>query len=281
MKLYAITLTAATASSIVNIVTAFSPIRVVQHGNKITPSSTSKSALFHAPTTNAEIDTASFIATELRGAAMKLHTKMQSPKEGQAIEKKPKKEQEPYVTTHLDYVKFLVDSQAVYKTFEEIVTRENLQPELAPLLNTGLERSERLEQDIEFIVKEYDLDSRPSVGEKGQAYSEKMLAIADKGKEGIPEFMCHYYNYYFAHTAGGRMIGKRMASLLLDKKTLEFYKWEGDINKIKETVKGSIEDMAASWSREQKDQCVDATAAAFMGGGGLNSYLSGGRGGHH
>jgi len=39
--------------------------------------------------------------------------------------------------------------------------------------------------------------------------------------------------------------------------------------------------MAASWSREEKDQCIGATAAAFMGGGGINAYLSGGRGGHH
>lgn len=57
--------------------------------------------------------------------------------------------------------------------------------------------------------------------------------------------------------------------------------WDGDLNEIKETVKTRIEEMAASWSREEKDLCVDATAAAFMGGGGINSYLSGGRGGHH
>lgn len=24
-----------------------------------------------------------------------------------------------------------------------------------------------------------------------------------------PAFVCHYYNYYFAHTAGGRMIGSK------------------------------------------------------------------------
>lgn len=24
-------------------------------------------------------------------------------------------------------------------------------------------------------------------------------------------FICHYYNYYFAHTAGGRMIGKKVS----------------------------------------------------------------------
>ena len=27
-----------------------------------------------------------------------------------------------------------------------------------------------------------------------------------------PAFMCHYYNHYFAHTAGGRMIGKAVSN---------------------------------------------------------------------
>lgn len=27
----------------------------------------------------------------------------------------------------------------------------------------------------------------------------------------LPGFMCHYYNHYFAHTAGGRMIGRKVA----------------------------------------------------------------------
>jgi|EP01083_Nonionella_stella_P012588 heme oxygenase len=276
MKLHSITLTIATVSSVATSVNAFSPIRVQQYGSSTT---TSTSKLFHAPTEQAEATTTtSFIATELRGAAMKLHTRAQSPKEGQAAEKpKPK---ERYVPTHMDYLKFLVDSQAVYQTFEEIIKRESLHPELEPLVDTGLERSARLEQDIEFMTKEYNLE-RPDVGDKGRSYSDKMMEIASKGKDGVPEFMCHYYNYYFAHTAGGRMIGKQMASLLLEKKTLEFYKWDGDINKIKETVKTSIEDMAASWSREQKDQCVEGTADAFIGGGGINAYLSGGQGGHH
>jgi len=50
-----------------------------------------------------------------------------------------------------------------------------------------------------------------------------------KSSDDIPEFMCHYYNYYFAHLAGGRMIGKQMSKLLLDGETLEFYKVSGEI----------------------------------------------------
>jgi hypothetical protein len=168
--------------------------------------------------------TTSFIDTELRNAAMKLHTKSQAPKEGQASEKPKPTSSEPYITTHLDYLKFLIDSQYVYQTFESIVQKEELHPELTPFCNTKLERGDVLEIDIEFMVKEYGLD-RPDVGKMGLDYGELLNKIVEeKGKEGIPELMCHWYNYYFAHTAGGRMIGKQMAALLLEKKTLEFYK---------------------------------------------------------
>ncbi len=155
-----------------------------------------------------------FIETELRGKAMKLHTRSQAPKEGQAAEKK----MEPYTPTREDYLKFLVDSQHVYKAFEQTV---NECDELSVFRNTGLERVEPLEKDINFMVQDYGL-SRPAVGKAGLDYGEEILRL---GKERlIPEFLCHYYNFYFAHTAGGRMIGKQMSALLLEKKTLEFYK---------------------------------------------------------
>lgn len=66
-----------------------------------------------------------------------------------------------------------------------------------------------------------------------------------------------------------------MSALLLDKKTLEFYKWEGDLNEIKARVKGIIEDMAASWSSEERAECVDATADTFRYAGAINKYLAG------
>lgn len=236
------------------------------------------SQLNHAPGMGGQtMEATGFIDEELRGAAMRLHTRSQSPKEGQVEDKpKPVKMAPP---THLDYLKFLVDSQHVYQAFEEVVEMEELQPELSPFVNTGLERATRLEEDIEFISKEYDVE-RPEVGSKGETYAKEIRAIASKGKEAVPEFMCHYYNYYFAHTAGGRMIGKKMAAMLLDRKTLEFYKWDGDLNKTKSTVKESIEKMASKWSREEKNMCVDATMGAFRGGGGINVYLSGLMG-HH
>ena len=66
-----------------------------------------------------------------------------------------------------------------------------------------------------------------------------------------------------------------MSALLLEKKTLEFYKWEGDLNEIKARVKGKIEDLAASWSADERAECVDATADAFRYAGAINKYLAG------
>jgi heme oxygenase len=201
---------------------------------------------------------------------MKLHTRSQSPKEGQVEDKK----MEPYVTTQSDYLAFLVDSQHVYKAFEDVI---NSSDQLSVFRNTGLERVVPLETDIEFMVKEFGL-VKPNVGEAGMEYAK---VIRELGSDGAtPELLCHYYNYYFAHTAGGRMIGKQMSALLLNKKTLEFYKWDGDLNEIKARVKSDIETMVSSWSDDQKRQCVDATGAAFKGGGSLNRYLSGGQSSH-
>jgi hypothetical protein len=49
---------------------------------------------------------------------------------------------------------------------------------------------------------------------------------------------------------------------------------------MKDRVKNDIEETVALWSREEKDDCVGETAAAFRGGGGINSHLNGGRSGH-
>jgi hypothetical protein len=197
------------------------------HGatTKITATTTTTSSLQEAT-----LDTYSFIQSELRTAAMRLHTKEQSPKEGRAevmttttaTTTTPQQQPpttEPYRTTHTDYLAFLVDSQHVYRAMEEIVQQRM---ELVPFQNTGLERVVALENDIVFLMQEYHLE-RPVVGRPGREYAQVLYEIANR-ESSIPAFMCHYYNFYFAHTAGGRMIGKQMSALLLNKKTLEFYK---------------------------------------------------------
>ena len=86
------------------------------------------------------------ILEELRDVAMRLHTREQAPKEGQAPA--PAKPAQPYVPTHADYLQFLVDSNAVYVVLEEIV---NDNEKLAMFRNTGIERTEQLEKDIAYM----------------------------------------------------------------------------------------------------------------------------------
>mmetsp|Transcript_16216 Transcript_16216/g.35047 ORF Transcript_16216/g.35047 Transcript_16216/m.35047 type:complete len:283 (+) Transcript_16216:229-1077(+) len=209
------------------------------------------------------------ILEELRDVAMKLHTRAQAPKEGEASA--PAKPAVPHVPTHMDYLQFLVDSNAVYVVLEEIV---NGNEKLAMFRNTGIERTQELEKDIAWMCDKYELE-RPDVGMAGKTYAEELKAMV-KSDEDIPEFMCHYYNYYFAHLAGGRMIGKSMSKLLLDGETLEFYKWGENVNELKPRVKNQIEELAKQWSREERDNCIGATAGAFRGGGSINGYLYGG-----
>ena len=222
-----------------------------------------------------------FLDVQLRGAAMKLHTRSQSPKEGQA----PEQTKEPYVPTRMDYLQFLVDSQCVYNAMETIVRLPHLQPQLQVFHSTGLERVQPLEEDIKYMMETYQL-IRPIIGQAGRAYEAFLMDLVSDSKNQsssvtIPRFICHYYNYYFAHTAGGRMIGKQMSALLLDKVTLKFYQWEqGDVNVLKTVVKDNIENLAQTFTDEQKLACEEETANAFRYAGAINMYLSGG-GNHH
>ena len=44
---------------------------------------------------------------------------------------------------------------------------------------------------------------------------------------------------------------------------------------MKDSVKQRIEQMASAWTDDERKECVDATKAAFEGGGSINAYLSG------
>ena len=121
---------------------------------------------------------------------------------------------------------------------EEVVNRPNLGDGLTRFRNNGIERTKELEKDIDWMCTQFSLD-KPAVGGAGSRYANElrnMVTMNDEGENvGVPEFVCHYYNYYFAHLAGGRMIGKQMSKMLLDGETLEFYKVS-----LKETVSSSL-----------------------------------------
>lgn len=207
----------------------------------------------------------SFVQTEMRGAAMALHTKQQAPREGKAEAKKV--EQSPvqsWQPGRADYLQFLVDSRLVYGTLEELCEETEA---LAPLRNSGLERAAALDKDIEWFAAEGV--PAPAVASQGSGYASFLQGLVDDGK--LEAFVCHFYNFYFAHTAGGRMIGKRMAAMLLEDKTLEFYRWQDPksgeevdpSDKLLPDLRKQIDGMVESWSREQKDLCIAETADSF------------------
>ena len=41
-------------------------------------------------------------------------------------------------------------------------------------------------------------------------------------------------------------------------------------------MKNQIEEIAKLWTRTERDECINATANAFKGGGAINGYLHGG-----
>ncbi|KAL6754134.1 putative heme oxygenase HO1 [Haematococcus lacustris] len=192
---------------------------------------------------------------EMRMVAMKLHTRDQAPKEGQ-------QPAQPMVwtPTRQGYLKFLAESKVVYDALEA-VANDPAYPEYAPLRNTGLERSQALAADLEWFKQQYGLEVPPAGPDSpGAQYAAKVTALA---KSDPPAFICHYYNFYFAHTAGGRMIGNKVSEMLLDKHTLAFYQWSGDVAALLDAVRVKINSLAEGWSREQKDHCLAETQESF------------------
>ena len=189
----------------------------------------------------------SFVQTEMRGAAMALHTKQQAPREGKAAEERP--EQAPvkaWQPGRPDYLQFLVDSQHVYEALDEIVATQDA---FATFRESGLERAEPLRKDIAWF--EQQGVAAPTVAPQGASYATMLREMVSEGQ--LEAFVCHFYNFYFAHTAGGRMIGKRMADQLLEGRTLEFYKRDGDVDKdLLPALRSQIDALANTWDREQK-----------------------------
>ena len=203
----------------------------------------------------------------MRFVAMKLHTKDQAPKEGgREAAPTPWAKWQP---TREGYLKFLSESKKVYEALEEAVgSRE----EYAPFRNTGLERSEALAEDVRWFKEKYNLEPKETGDDgPGGRYAAKLRELAAANP---PAFICHFYNVYFAHTAGGRMIGVKMADMLLERHALEFYKYgrdgmDGDHRPLLDRVRASLDAVAEGWTREEKDACLAETEESFKMSGAL------------
>jgi heme oxygenase (biliverdin-producing, ferredoxin) len=80
----------------------------------------------------------------------------------------------------------------------------------AAFRNTGLERSEALKKDLEWFMEQGHTIPEPS--SPGISYARYLEELSEKDPQA---FICHFYNVYFAHSAGGRMIGKKVSLFLV------------------------------------------------------------------
>ncbi|XP_042449794.1 heme oxygenase 1, chloroplastic-like [Zingiber officinale] len=144
---------------------------------------------------------------EMRTVAMRLHTKDQA-KEGKKESKSPPVAKwEPSIE---GYLRFLVDSKIVYDTLETIIQKAAY-PLYAEFRSTGLERSEKLAKDLKWFKDQGHTIPEPS--SPGVSYSQYLEELSQKDPQA---FICHFYNIYFAHSAGGRMIGKKVLNFSLN-----------------------------------------------------------------
>lgn len=191
---------------------------------------------------------------EMRSIAMKLHTKDQSKEGEKETQGKPWPKWEPTID---GYLKFLVDSKLVYDTLDKILDQADF-PEYAEFRNTGLERAGNLAKDLEWFKEQGHTIPEPL--SPGLDYS---LYIEELSKNDPQAFICHFYNTYFAHTAGGRMIGRKVAAKILNGKELEFYKWDGDLTQLLQNVREKLNRVAQNWTRDEKDHCLEETEISF------------------
>ncbi|XP_071737220.1 heme oxygenase 1, chloroplastic-like [Rutidosis leptorrhynchoides] len=191
---------------------------------------------------------------EMRFVAMKLHTKDQAKEGEKEAQDKPLPKWEPTVE---GYLKFLVDSKLIYDTLEKIVDKADF-PEYAEFRNTGLERAERLAKDLAWFKEQGH--SIPEPSSPGLNYASYLEELSKKDPQA---FICHFYNTYFAHSAGGRMIGKKVAEKVINGKELEFYKWDGDLSQLLQNVRDKLNKVAEDWTRDEKDHCLEETEKSF------------------
>jgi len=117
----------------------------------------------------------------------------------------------------------------------------------------------------------------PAADGPGASYAALLRTLA---VDSPPAFICHFYNFYFAHTAGGRMIGAQVSKAALEGWVGDFYKWDGDVKELLGAVRNSMNEMAEGWSREEKDACLQETPNTFKSSGSLLRLIAGGAPAH-
>eukprot|EP00262_Sarcandra_glabra_P005447 TRINITY_DN1705_c0_g2_i1.p1 TRINITY_DN1705_c0_g2~~TRINITY_DN1705_c0_g2_i1.p1 ORF type:complete len:307 (+),score=54.80 TRINITY_DN1705_c0_g2_i1:38-922(+) len=197
------------------------------------------------------------IVEEMRFVAMKLRNSKSNREGGAAIEEGEASDGDTWQPSMDGFLKYLVDSKLVFETLERIVDESN-HVAYAYFRNTGLERLEGLSKDLEWFSEQDFVIPPPS--SPGISYAQYLDEVGEKS---APSFLCHFYNIYFAHIAGGQVIGKRVSEKLLEGRELEFYKWDGDVPELLKDVRDKLNMLGEHWSRDEKNRCLREAAKSF------------------
>ncbi|TKY57787.1 inactive heme oxygenase 2 [Spatholobus suberectus] len=152
---------------------------------------------------------------------------------------------------------YLVDSHLVFATLQRVVD-ESDNVSYAYMRKTGLERSEGLLKDLEWLEEEGNEIPNPS--SPGLTYAKYLEELSEKS---APLFLSHFYNIHFSHIAAGQVIAKKVSEKLLEGKELEFYRWEGDVPEMLKGVRDKLNMLSEHWSRDEKNRCLKETTKAF------------------
>ncbi|XP_028802952.1 probable inactive heme oxygenase 2, chloroplastic [Neltuma alba] len=155
------------------------------------------------------------------------------------------------------FLKYLVDSKLIFTTVERIVD-ESGDVSYAYFRRNGLERSESLSKDLEWFSQRGFMIPDPS--SPGLSYAKYLEELAENS---APLFLCHLYNIYFSHIAGGQVIARKVSEKLLEGKELEFYSWEGDVSESLKGVREKLNMLSEHWTRDEKNRCLKEATKSF------------------
>ncbi|KAK7383109.1 hypothetical protein VNO78_28778 [Psophocarpus tetragonolobus] len=188
------------------------------------------------------------ITEEMRFVAMRLR------KDTVSEDQSPSDTWKPSIHGFLSY---LVDSHLIFATLQRIVD-ESDNVSYAYMRKTGLERSEGLSKDLQWLEEEGNVIPDPS--SPGITYAKYLEELAEIS---TPLFLSHFYNIYFSHIAAGQVIGKKVSEKLLEDRELEFYRWEEDVPELLKDVRDKLNMLSEHWSRDEKNRCLKETTKAF------------------
>ncbi|XP_012071692.1 probable inactive heme oxygenase 2, chloroplastic [Jatropha curcas] len=164
---------------------------------------------------------------------------------------------ETWVASMEGFVKYLVDSKLVFDTIERIVDKSD-DVSYTYFRRTGLERSQGIAKDLEWFSQQDIAIPEPSA--PGVSYAKYLNELAEKS---APLFLCHFYNIYFSHIAGGQVIARQVSEKILKGRELEFYRWDGDVQELLKGTRENLNMLGEHWSRDVKNKCLKEATKSF------------------